>query len=251
MSWQETQNTIAFAALVTLLLFARSGRTGERPASAPGSRRSSSSLFQADRRLADLRARQRRDVLELLDLLLGSLFFAVLYVGSISAGATRRPRAGCCVPRATGAGRCSSARASTSRRSHHALADEVHAPVDMLGFISLTPRPDNGLRSLGRDRGAARGARAPSRAGGHHRRPGLPGGARGRARRPVPPARRDRARGAVDDGDPRAPGGVRPGRLGAALRAAPAGVRRLRLRAQADVRLRRRAPAAARAQPAA
>ncbi|MBA2517539.1 MAG: sugar transferase, partial [Solirubrobacterales bacterium] len=31
----------------------------------------------------------------------------------------------------------------------HALADEVHAPVDMLGFISLTPRPDNGLRSLG------------------------------------------------------------------------------------------------------
>ena len=33
---------------------------------------------------------------------------------------------------------------------HHALVDEVHAPVDMLGFISLTPRPDNGLRSLGR-----------------------------------------------------------------------------------------------------
>ena len=32
---------------------------------------------------------------------------------------------------------------------HHALVDEVHAPVDMLGFISLTPRPDNGLRSLG------------------------------------------------------------------------------------------------------
>ena len=28
--------------------------------------------------------------------------------------------------------------------------DEVHAPVDMIGFISLTPRPDNGLRSLGR-----------------------------------------------------------------------------------------------------
>ena len=32
---------------------------------------------------------------------------------------------------------------------HHALVDEVHAPVDMIGFISLTPRPDNGLRSLG------------------------------------------------------------------------------------------------------
>jgi exopolysaccharide biosynthesis polyprenyl glycosylphosphotransferase len=33
---------------------------------------------------------------------------------------------------------------------HSALVDEVHAPVDMIGFISLTPRPDNGLRSLGR-----------------------------------------------------------------------------------------------------
>jgi exopolysaccharide biosynthesis polyprenyl glycosylphosphotransferase len=33
---------------------------------------------------------------------------------------------------------------------HHALVDEVHAPVDMIGFISLEPRPDNGLRSLGR-----------------------------------------------------------------------------------------------------
>jgi exopolysaccharide biosynthesis polyprenyl glycosylphosphotransferase len=32
---------------------------------------------------------------------------------------------------------------------HSALVDEVHAPVDMIGFISLTPRPDNGLRSLG------------------------------------------------------------------------------------------------------
>ena len=42
---------------------------------------------------------------------------------------------------------------------HHALVDEVHAPVDMLGFISLTPRPDNGLRSLGPDRGPAGGAR--------------------------------------------------------------------------------------------
>jgi hypothetical protein len=32
----------------------------------------------------------------------------------------------------------------------HALINEVHAPVEMVGFISLTPRPDNGLRSLGR-----------------------------------------------------------------------------------------------------
>jgi exopolysaccharide biosynthesis polyprenyl glycosylphosphotransferase len=31
----------------------------------------------------------------------------------------------------------------------HALADAQDAPVDMVGFISLSPRPDNGLRSLG------------------------------------------------------------------------------------------------------
>src|SRR4029079_7069726 len=38
----------------------------------------------------------------------------------------------------------------------HALTDEVHAPVEMVGFISLTPRPDNGLRSLGRIEDVAR-----------------------------------------------------------------------------------------------
>ena len=134
---------------------------------------------------------------------------------------------------------------------HSALVDEVHAPVDMIGFISLTPRPDNGLRSLGRIEDLAGGARSPPRAGGHHRRPRLPRGARGRSRRPVPPARRDRADRAVDDGDPRAPRGVRPGRVGAAVRAAPAGVRRLRLPRQAQLRLHRRAAADRAAQPAA
>ena len=38
----------------------------------------------------------------------------------------------------------------------HALTDEVHAPVEMVGFISLTPRPDNGLRSLGGSRTSPR-----------------------------------------------------------------------------------------------
>ena len=64
----------------------------------------------------------------------------------------------------------------------HALTDEVHAPVEMVGFISLTPRPDNGLRSLGRIEDVGRGARRLPRPGSHHRRPGLPAGARGRAR---------------------------------------------------------------------
>jgi exopolysaccharide biosynthesis polyprenyl glycosylphosphotransferase len=32
----------------------------------------------------------------------------------------------------------------------HALADAPHSSISVVGFISLTPRPDNGLRSLGR-----------------------------------------------------------------------------------------------------
>src|SRR5437763_797601 len=32
----------------------------------------------------------------------------------------------------------------------HALTDEVHAKIEMVGFLSLKPRPNNGLRSLGR-----------------------------------------------------------------------------------------------------
>jgi exopolysaccharide biosynthesis polyprenyl glycosylphosphotransferase len=31
----------------------------------------------------------------------------------------------------------------------HALADRAHTPVDLVGYISLVPRPQNGLRSLG------------------------------------------------------------------------------------------------------
>jgi exopolysaccharide biosynthesis polyprenyl glycosylphosphotransferase len=32
----------------------------------------------------------------------------------------------------------------------HALRDAAHPTVEVVGFVSLTPRPDNGLRSLGR-----------------------------------------------------------------------------------------------------
>jgi exopolysaccharide biosynthesis polyprenyl glycosylphosphotransferase len=31
----------------------------------------------------------------------------------------------------------------------HALRDAPHSPIDVIGFVSLTPRPDNGLVSLG------------------------------------------------------------------------------------------------------
>ena len=228
---------MAFASLVTVLLFARSGLYASR-AERPGLSRIVSSLFQV-MVVALAFALVNGEQYSSYYIFYGTLVFAICLIGSArwvyelvtgvllrAAGYRRRAVL-------VGSGR-------HIEDVAHALLDEVHAPVQMVGFISLTPRPDNGLRSLGPIEELPGGARPPPRRRGHHRRPGLPGGAGRRARRPVPPARRDRADRAVDDGDPRAPRGVRAGSVGAAVRAAPAGVRRLRLRAQAQLRLRRR-----------
>ena len=193
------------------------------------------------RRGADLRAGQRRAVLELLHLLRHALLrdrVRLVLALDLRAG-HRRPAARRGLPPARGArrlgqahrGRPPRARGRGPRARGH---DRLHLPHAAARQRPALARPD---------RGPARGARAPPRAGGDHRRPRLPRGARGRARRPVPPARRHRADRAVDDGDPRAPRGVRARRVGAAVRAAPAGLRRLRLLRQALVRLRRRAAA--------
>ena len=202
-----------------------------------------------DGRRADLRARQGRAVLELLHLLrhadLRDRLRLELPLGVREGHGLAAARRGLPAPRRdrrlgqAHRGGPPRARRRGARAGGHARLHLAHAAAGQRAALARG------------DRGAAGGARAPPGPGGHHRRPGLPGGARGRARRPVPPPRRDRADRAVDDGDPRAPRGVRPRRVGAAVRAAPAGVRRLRLRAQADLRLRRRDPAAARAQPAA
>ena len=79
----------------------------------------------------------------------GTLFFAIVYVSTIR---WLYEKATGVLLRAAGYRRRAVLVGSGSHieEVHHALVDEVHAPVDMLGFISLTPRPDNGLRSLGR-----------------------------------------------------------------------------------------------------
>ena len=64
----EARRTIAFAYLVTVLLFARSGLYAER-AQRPGLRADRHLALPGHGRLADLRAGQRPDVLELLRLL--------------------------------------------------------------------------------------------------------------------------------------------------------------------------------------
>jgi exopolysaccharide biosynthesis polyprenyl glycosylphosphotransferase len=150
-AWQasidEAEDTVAFAYLVTALLFARSGLYAER-AQRPGLPRIVSSLFQVTV-VALIFALVNGEQYSSYYIFYGTLCFAIAYVSTIrwlyekvtgvllrAAGYRRRAVL-------VGSGK-------HIEDVHHALVDEVHAPVDMIGFISLTPRPDNGLRSLGR-----------------------------------------------------------------------------------------------------
>jgi exopolysaccharide biosynthesis polyprenyl glycosylphosphotransferase len=146
-SLDEARRTIAFAYLVTVLLFARSGLYAER-AQRPGLARIVSSLFQVtvvSLVFAVVNDQQYSSYY----IFYGTFVFAVAILGSArwayesvtgallrAAGYRRRAVL-------VGSGR-------HIEDVAHALTDEVHAPVEMVGFISLTPRPDNGLRSLGR-----------------------------------------------------------------------------------------------------
>jgi exopolysaccharide biosynthesis polyprenyl glycosylphosphotransferase len=143
----ETRGTVAFAYLVTALLFARSGLYADRPLR-PGLPKIVSSLFWTTV-VALVFAVVNGESYSSYYIFYGSLTFAVVYVGLLrwgyewvtglllrAAGYRRRAVL-------VGSGR-------HIEEVAHALQDESHAPVEMVGFISLTPRPDNGLRSLGR-----------------------------------------------------------------------------------------------------
>jgi exopolysaccharide biosynthesis polyprenyl glycosylphosphotransferase len=145
-AYVEARQTVAFAYLLTALLFARSGLYAER-AQRPGLPRIVSSLFQVTV-VALIFALVNGEEYSSYYIFYGTLFFAILYISVIrwvyekvtgvllrAAGYRRRAVL-------VGSGK-------HIEDVHHALVDEVHAPVDMIGFISLTPRPDNGLRSLG------------------------------------------------------------------------------------------------------
>src|SRR5215216_367482 len=145
-SFDEAKQNVAFAYLVTALLFARSGLYAER-AQRPGLPRIVSSLFQVTV-VALIFALVNGEEYSSYYIFYGTLSFAIAYVSTLrwlyetvtgvllrAAGYRRRALL-------VGSGK-------HIEDVHSALVDEVHAPVDMIGFISLTPRPDNGLRSLG------------------------------------------------------------------------------------------------------
>jgi exopolysaccharide biosynthesis polyprenyl glycosylphosphotransferase len=145
-SFTEAKESVAFAYLVTALLFARSGLYAER-SQRPGLPRIVSSLFQVSV-VALIFALVNGEQYSSYYIFYGTLCFAIAYVsmsrwlyekltGVLLRAAGYRRRAVL-----VGSGK-------HIEDVHSALVDEVHAPVDMIGFISLTPRPDNGLRSLG------------------------------------------------------------------------------------------------------
>jgi exopolysaccharide biosynthesis polyprenyl glycosylphosphotransferase len=130
-----------------VLLFARSGLYASR-AERPGLARIVSSLFQVTL-VTLIFALINGETYSSYYIFYGTLVFAICIIGSLrwlyesvtgallrAAGYRRRAVL-------VGSGK-------HIEDVAHALVDEVHAPVEMVGFISLTPRPNNGLRSLGR-----------------------------------------------------------------------------------------------------
>jgi exopolysaccharide biosynthesis polyprenyl glycosylphosphotransferase len=146
-SYAETKHTIAFAYLVTVLLFARSGLYADR-AVRPGLPRIVSSLFQVTV-VTLIFALVNGEHYSSYYIFYGSLCFAIASVSTLRWGYEQVTGA---LLRLAGYRR----RAILVGSGKHiedvadALHDEVHSPVELVGFISLTPRPDNGLRSLGR-----------------------------------------------------------------------------------------------------
>jgi exopolysaccharide biosynthesis polyprenyl glycosylphosphotransferase len=142
----QTEEYISFAFLLTALLFARTGLYSGR-AERPGLTRIVSSLF-AVTVVALLYAVINGQEFSSYYIFYGSLFFAVAFVASFRYLYERLTGA---ILRAAGYQR----RAVLVGTGHHieAVANALKAgdgpSMLVVGFVSLTPRPDNGVRSLG------------------------------------------------------------------------------------------------------
>ncbi len=144
--WSETRHWGAFAYLVTVLMFARVDLYSDRPRR-PGMARIASALFQTTI-IVLVFALVTGNHFSSYFIFYGSLFFATVYVTLLRYLHTRitgwmLARAG--YRRRTllvGTGKHIEAVAT-------ALAGRPATEVELVGYISLTPRPENGLRSLG------------------------------------------------------------------------------------------------------
>lgn len=142
----QTSDYLAFSYLLTILLFARSDLYAER-SRRPGLTRIVASLFQV-MVVALVFSVASGHTFSSYYLFYGSLALAIVIVSSLRWVHTL----------VTG---WLLARAGYSRRTllvgsgrhldqvAHALEDSPHGGIEPIGYVSLTPRPDNGLRSLG------------------------------------------------------------------------------------------------------
>ena len=150
---EQTEDLVSFAFLVCALLFARSGLYDGRE-QRPGLTRIVAGLFQTTV-VALLYAVVNGLHFQSYYIFYGSLFFGVAYVGTFRYAYESLTGA---VLRAAGYRR-RAVLVGTGEHIDavaHALATAGESPVNVMGFVSLTERPDNGLRSLGslRDIGA-------------------------------------------------------------------------------------------------
>ncbi|HVS29194.1 MAG TPA: sugar transferase [Solirubrobacteraceae bacterium] len=142
----DTQNVVAFAYLVTVLLFARSHLYAPR-ALRPGFTRVISSLFQVTV-VALIFALVNHQKFQSYYIFYASLFFAAAYISALR---WIHERASGALLRVAGQARRA---VLVGMGQHidevaHALGDGAQSPVEVVGCISLTPRTGNGLRSLG------------------------------------------------------------------------------------------------------
>ena len=145
--FDQTQEFAPLACLVTVLLFARSDLYADRTRR-PGFARIVAALFQVTVVILAYTVVQGMEFSSYY-IFYGSLLFALFYIsafrwvfdrlsGALLRAAGYRRRA---VLVGTG---------SQIEAVAHALGGGQHPQVDPVGFISLTPRPENGLKDLGR-----------------------------------------------------------------------------------------------------
>jgi exopolysaccharide biosynthesis polyprenyl glycosylphosphotransferase len=145
--YEETRHFVPFAYLLTALLFARSGLYAAR-SQRPGLSRIVGSLFQVAF-VALIFAVVSGEEFSSFYIFYGSLAFALLYVSSLRAVYEAITGA---LLRAAGYRRRAMLVGTGAHIAEvaHALGGGSHpAPLEVVGYMSLNPLPQNGLRSLG------------------------------------------------------------------------------------------------------
>jgi exopolysaccharide biosynthesis polyprenyl glycosylphosphotransferase len=146
-AWQSAQRWAPFAYLVTVLLFARVDLYADRPRR-PGLGHIASALFQATV-ITLVFALATGHRFHSYYIFYGSLLFGTVYIGALRSA--HRRFTGWLLTQAgyrrraviVGSGHQIEAVA-------HALSGQAGPNLEIVGYISLTPRPENGLKSLGR-----------------------------------------------------------------------------------------------------